>query len=74
MTGHSHTSGYRYTMSGDCDPSHLLNDRDVGALDAPRCIPAGAHVMPWYYYAPCYAVTSRVNRMACHVHRYEWRI
>ena len=73
MTGHNSTHGYRYTMLSATNSGALHEDRELGAIDAPRNIPAGSHLAPWYFDGPCYSVINRTSGCASNIHDTEWR-
>lgn len=74
MTGYNDGYGYRYTIDGSTSENLIHYDHEVGALDAPRCIPAGAHIAPFYFCAPGYLVARRKDGMNTTVLICEWRI
>lgn len=73
MTGHNTHHGYRYTMTAETRTSALHEDWEVGALDAPSCIPAGSHIREEYWPRPMYRVARRKDGLSASIHTAEWR-
>lgn len=74
MTGHNNGSGYRYTFESETSPGLIHEDNEVGALDAPRCVPAGCHTSPFYFDGSMYLVARRRDGKNANILSCEWRI